>query len=50
MSKLLNHCGAEEISIDGLRALDNPVPYTDTHYPIRHDAFIELAKDTLTRG
>ena len=50
MSTLLNHCGAERISIDGLSALADPIPYTPTHYPIRHDVFVELAKDTLRGG
>ena len=50
MSTLLNHCGASRISLDGLGALADPVPYTDTHYPIRHDVFVELAKTTLRGG
>jgi len=50
MSTLLNHCGASRISLDGLSALADPVPYTDTHYPIRHDVFVELAKTTLRGG
>ena len=50
MSTLLNHCGASRISLDGLGALADPVPYTDTHYPIRHDVFVELAKTALRGG
>ena len=50
MTKLLNHCGASRVSLDQLNALADPVPYTPTHYPIRHDVFVEVAKDTLARG
>ena len=50
MSTLLNHCGASRVSLDQLNALADPEPWTDTHYPIRHDVFVDLAKDTLTRG
>lgn len=50
MTKLLNHCGAETVTIEQINELADPVPYTDTHYPIRHDVFIELAKTTLQNG
>lgn len=50
MSTLLNHCGASRVSLDELSGLPDPVPYTDTHYPIRHDLFIDLAKDVLHEG
>ena len=50
MNKLLNHCGAQSVDIEQIYGLADPVPYTDTHYPIRHDDFIELAKTTLKRG
>ena len=50
MSTLLNHCGASRVSLDELNQLDSPVPYTDTHYPIRHDLFVDLAKDVLHEG
>ena len=50
MSTLLNHCGADRISMDQIRLLNDPVPYTDTHFPIRHDVFVDLAKDTLLQG
>ena len=50
MSTLLNHCGADRISMDQIRLLNDPVPYTDTHFPIRHDVFVDLAKECLTDG
>lgn len=50
MSTLLNHCGASRISLDGLGALADPVPYTDTHYPIRHDVFVGLVKHGLSEA
>ena len=50
MNTLLNHCGAERVSLDQLNALTDPEPYTNTHYPIRHDVLVDLAKECLTHG
>ena len=50
MAKLINHCGAERVSTDDLALLADPTALTDTHYPIRHDVFVSLAKDTLKKG
>ena len=47
---LMNHCGAGRVTIEKLEKLDDPVPYTGTHYPIRHDTFVNLAKDRLAKG
>lgn len=41
MPGLLNHCGAEPISLQKLRALPDPQPLTETHYPLRHDRFVD---------
>ncbi|SVD81764.1 uncharacterized protein METZ01_LOCUS434618, partial [marine metagenome] len=46
----INHCGASLISLDRLGELNDPVPYTNTHYPIRHDVFVNMAKDAITKG
>ena len=50
MGYLINHCGAKRISSGELAELADPKPYTDTHYPIRHDVFVSLAKDSLAEG
>ena len=46
MSTLINHKGAEEITLDKLRKLRDPIPLSPTHNPIRHDRFIDLVKET----
>ncbi len=40
MKGLLNHCGAQRVSFDDLKKLPEPEPLTPTHYPLRHDAFV----------
>lgn len=46
----INHCGAKHIDTEYLRLLEDPLALTDTHYPIRHDTFVELTKHTLNRA
>jgi hypothetical protein len=46
---MIVHAGGVNLeSIDDFRSLKDPVPRTDTHYPIRHDYFFDLCKETLT--
>jgi hypothetical protein len=47
MSTFINHCGAEPVTLDQLRTLADPVPFTSTHYPIRHDHFIDEMKRAM---
>lgn len=43
---LIAHCGAKRISLKALEAQEEqPQKLTDTHYPMRHDTFINLVKD-----
>jgi len=46
-ARFINHCGAEAITLDQLRALPNPQRMTETHYPIRHDLLIDTVKEAL---
>jgi hypothetical protein len=47
MNGLMNHCGANLVTLDGLKKLSDPKPMSATHRPIRHDYFVDLAKEKL---
>lgn len=42
----LMHCGAEQVPYPMLTAIDTPPP-TDSHFPIPHHQFFEIARDQL---
>lgn len=46
MNELMMHCGAQEIDVSLLPAVTTPEP-TETHYPIAHWDFFQMALDRL---
>ena len=47
MKGFMNHCGGRHITREELGKLTNPVPMTETHYPIRHDYFLKEVQNAL---
>jgi hypothetical protein len=45
--KLLNHCGAQSVTIEDMMDMDDPRPMSLTHVPIRHDAFTTMVRGRL---
>ena len=59
MKGLLNHCGAQAVTLDQLRKLPDPQPKCrasregreQTHFPLRHDVFVdEITKQLDNHG
>ena len=40
----MSHAGGEPITMNQLRELNDPERLTKTHYPIRHDLFVDMTK------
>lgn len=46
----INHCGAQNVDREYLELLEDPIPLTETHYPVRHDTFVDLARNVVDKA
>jgi hypothetical protein len=46
----INHCGAHSVDREYLGLLEDPAPLTETHYPVRHDTFVDLARNVVDKA
>ena len=48
MKQMIIHAGGVKLeSIDDFRSLEDPLPMTEKHFPIRHDLFFDLCQGAL---